>query len=124
MRPARRRPLIGFRSWRAAMEVLTVGHSNQAFADFLAILQGHGVEALVDIRTVPKSLRVPWSAGAELGPALEQHGIAYRHEKDLGGLRKPRADSRNKAWENAGFRGYADWMETPAFQAAAQRLVE
>ncbi|HET6398661.1 MAG TPA: DUF488 domain-containing protein [Candidatus Thermoplasmatota archaeon] len=105
------------------MELLTVGHSNRTFEEFLDILRAHGVQELVDIRTVPKSLRVPWSAGAVLGPALEEAGIGYRHEKDLGGLRRPRKDSPNGAWRVGGFQGYADWMQGQAFQAALERLL-
>ncbi len=42
----------------------------------------------------------------------------------LGGRRRPRADSPNTAWRNTSFRGYADYMQTPAFQDALQELVE
>ena len=31
--------------------------------------------------------------------------------------------SRNLAWRNAGFRGYADYMETPAYRETRERLV-
>jgi hypothetical protein len=30
----------------------------------------------------------------------------------LGGLRHPRSDSQNTGWRSAGFRGFADYMET------------
>jgi uncharacterized protein (DUF488 family) len=42
----------------------------------------------------------------------------------LGGLRKPRPDSINTAWKNASFRGYADYMQTPAFEPALEALIE
>ena len=42
----------------------------------------------------------------------------------LGGLRRPRKDSPNLAWRNESFRGYADYMQTPEFAAALDRLVE
>ncbi len=42
----------------------------------------------------------------------------------LGGLRKARADSVNLGWRNAGFRGYADYMETPEFTRSLEALVE
>ena len=50
-------------------------------------------------------------------------GVQYRHFKDLGGLRKPRADSANGAWKNQAFRGYADHMETPEFGASVDELL-
>jgi hypothetical protein len=42
----------------------------------------------------------------------------------LGGLRKPRRDSRNSAWRQEGFRGYADYMETAEFREALTDLIE
>lgn len=42
----------------------------------------------------------------------------------LGGLRKPRPNSINTAWRNANFRGYADHMQTPAFEEALKSLIE
>ncbi|HEY6893889.1 MAG TPA: DUF488 domain-containing protein, partial [Rhodanobacteraceae bacterium] len=59
-----------------------------------------------------------------LARELPAHGIAYRHVGGLGGLRKPRRDSRNTAWQNDSFRGYADYMETAEFQDALAELIE
>jgi len=42
----------------------------------------------------------------------------------LGGLRHPRKDSVNTVWKNASFRGYADYMETPAFDESLRLLME
>jgi uncharacterized protein (DUF488 family) len=50
-----------------------------------------------------------------LPATLAAAGIAYRHLDGLGGLRHARADSPNKGWRNASFRGYADYMQTPEF---------
>ncbi len=55
--------------------------------------------------------------------SLEESGIGYAHEADLGGHRKPRPDSPNTAWRVAAFRGYADHMATPAFRDALERLI-
>src|SRR5439155_313088 len=51
-------------------------------------------------------------------------GIGYEHALDLGGRRAAQPDSLNTAWRSAGFRGYADYMETPGFQTALARLLE
>ena len=67
------------------------------------------------MRTVPASRRVPHFAKASLERALPAHGIAYAHMPELGGLRKPKADSRNLGWRNESFRGYADYMQTDDF---------
>jgi hypothetical protein len=42
----------------------------------------------------------------------------------LGGLRRPRPDSINVGWRNSGFRGFADYMQTPAFEAALGECIE
>jgi len=104
--------------------IYTIGHSNRSAADFFALLEGHSVELLCDVRTVPKSRHNPQFGQQELVPSLEAAGIRYEHMAALGGLRKPRKDSVNGAWRNDSFRGYADHMATPEFQAALAVLIE
>lgn len=103
--------------------VYTVGHSNRESAALLALLEGHGVRGLVDVRRHPGSRRHPHFGGEALCATLDAHGIAYVHEPDLGGRRRPAPDSPNTFWQNASFRGYADHMASPAFEAAAGRLL-
>ena len=105
------------------MTIFTIGHSTRTLDDFLALLRAHGVNQLADVRTVPKSRRHPHFAGDALAQSLPQAGIAYRHFPALGGLRKPRRDSRNTGWRHESFRGYADHMETAAFRAAVDTLI-
>ena len=40
----------------------------------------------------------------------------------LGGLRHAKADSLNRSWRNASFRGYADYMQTPEFARSLDEL--
>ncbi len=107
-----------------ALVVLTVGHSTRALEDFLRLLRAYGVTYLVDVRTVPRSRHNPQFNRETLRQELEGNGIGYEHLPALGGLRKPRADSPNTGWRNASFRGYADHMRTPEFEAGLHRLVE
>jgi len=88
------------------------------------VLEAHGIQQLVDVRTIPKSLRNPQFGQDQLGPSLEQHGIRYIHLPGLGGLRHARKDSINTGWKNASFRGYADYMQTPAFADSLAELIE
>jgi uncharacterized protein (DUF488 family) len=81
------------------------------------------VRTLVDIRSIPRSRRNPQYEGAALAGAAAAAGMIYVHEPALGGLRAPRRDSINTGWENASFRGYADYMRTPAFEAGLQALL-
>lgn len=105
------------------MTIYTIGHSTRTLDAFLALLHAHQISQLADVRTVPKSRRHPHFAGEALAQTLPAAGIAYRHVAALGGLRKPRKDSRNTAWRHESFRGYADHMETPAFQRALDELI-
>ena len=105
------------------MTIYTIGHSTRVLDDFITLLSAHHVTQLADVRTIPKSRRHPHFAKDALSASLPPAGIAYRHFPALGGLRKPRADSANTAWRHEGFRGYADYMETPAFEQALAGLV-
>jgi len=104
--------------------IYTVGHSTRPTEDFVALIEGHGVEQLIDIRTIPRSRTNPQFNRDTLPKTLECAGIEYLHMPELGGLRHARPDSPNTAWRNASFRGYADYMQTPEFAAAIARLVE
>jgi uncharacterized protein (DUF488 family) len=65
---------------------------------------------------------MPHFARASLERSLPEHGIAYLHMPELGGLRKPRPDSTNTGWRNVSFRGYADYMQTDDFWDAIAEL--
>lgn len=101
----------------------TVGHSTLALEDFLSLLVGAGVQTVADVRRFPGSRRHPHFAGPALAGALRQAGIDYVHLPDLGGRRTARKDSPNTLWRTAGFRGYADYMDTPAYAQAEAGLV-
>lgn len=103
---------------------LTIGHSNRALDEFIDLLSVHGVEVLVDVRKMPRSKRNPQFNLDTLPEHLAIKGIQYLHLPELGGLRKGSADSVNRAWRNESFRAFADYMQTPAFAEAADRLAE
>jgi uncharacterized protein (DUF488 family) len=103
-------------------KLYTIGHSNHELADFLSILKQYKIETLVDIRTLPGSKRYPQFDQENLAPALKNEHIQYIYLKSLGGLRPTHKDSKNIAWHNASFRGYADYMETSEFETAIQEL--
>ena len=101
----------------------TIGHSTRSFGDFLGLLEREGVRHLIDVRAFPASRRYPHFSREALAASLPAASLRYSHFPDLGGRRKGRADSPNIQWRNAGFRAYADYMETPEFQAALDRLI-
>jgi uncharacterized protein (DUF488 family) len=104
--------------------IRTIGHSTRPVEALIEMLQAHGIKRLIDVRTIPKSRHNPQYNSEALERALRHAGIGYEHRKALGGLRHPRKDSRNTGWRNASFRGYADYMETPEFEAALAELIE
>ncbi len=109
---------------KPAPEVLTIGHSTRSLEALIGLLQAHQVGRVVDVRTIPRSRHNPQFNKETLPAALRAAGIKYRHFPKLGGLRHARADSPNMAWRNASFRGFADYMQTPEFETAVEKLAE
>jgi uncharacterized protein (DUF488 family) len=105
------------------VRIWTIGHSTRATEQFIALLRFQQIELLLDVRRYPGSRMHPQFNSGPLAELLAQARIAYRSVPELGGRRAPRPDSRNTAWRNASFRGYADYMDTPEFNAALDRLV-
>ena len=107
-----------------AAQIWTIGHSTRENDDFMTALEAHGIKLLADVRALPGSKRYPQFNRETLAPALAKRGIRYEHFPELGGRRKPKADSPNTAWRNPSFRAYADYMETAEFQEGIKRLVD
>jgi uncharacterized protein (DUF488 family) len=105
------------------LPIFTIGHSVHALEAFIALLQAHGVQCLVDIRSFPGSRYVPQFNAEQLSRSLPEVGIQYHPLKLLGGRRKPRPDSPNTGWRNAAFRGFADYMLTTDFEKGLQELI-
>ncbi len=104
--------------------IYAIGHSTRSLEDFIALLKAHGITLLADIRTIPRSRTNPQFNLESLEVELPKAEIAYRHVKELGGLRRPAKDSTNTGWQNLSFRGYADYMQTREFAGALRRLME
>jgi len=103
--------------------VFTLGHSTLPIERFISLLGLYGIERLVDIRTVPRSRHNPQFNDDALADVLRASHLKYVPMKSLGGLRRARPDSPNAGWKNAGFRGFADYMQTDAFGEALETLI-
>lgn len=103
--------------------IFTIGHSNLSIEKFLSRLNIYGVKQLVDIRTIPRSRYNPQFNNDALEKSLNEAGIKYLHLKDLGGLRKAKANSINTGFHSGGFRGYADYMQSAEFKTALEKLI-
>jgi uncharacterized protein (DUF488 family) len=104
--------------------IWTIGHSTRSAEEFVEIIREHQIEAIVDVRSFPGSRRYPHFNKEQLSETLPAAGIEYVHMPELGGRRKSRPESKNIAWQNEGFRGYADYMETADFQKGIEKLLE
>ena len=104
--------------------IYTIGHSTRTEEEFISILQSFKIELLVDIRSYPGSKRYPHFNKENLQKVLPAHKINYQHFAELGGRRKTSKDSKNTAWKNDAFRGYADYMETEDFKKGILKLEE
>jgi uncharacterized protein (DUF488 family) len=103
----------------------TIGHSTRTLDELVAALLSHGIETLVDIRSFPVSRRLPHFNRESLETTLPAAGIRYLWMKALGGYRKTiRDDSPNIALRNPSFSHYADYMLTPEFESAIEKLIQ
>jgi uncharacterized protein (DUF488 family) len=103
--------------------VFTVGHSTRTIDEFVHLLKAHGIQRVIDVRSIPRSRHNPQFSQDRLPAALERFHIHYSHMPGLGGRRRARTDSTNTGWRNVSFRGYADYMETPAFTHSLDRCI-
>jgi len=104
--------------------MFTIGHSTGPITAFVRLLKAHGVQRVIDVRTIPRSRHNPQFNRDQLSPSLHRARIHYTHMAGLGGLRHARPDSINMGWRNASFRGYADYMQTPEFVESLRRCLD
>ena len=90
------------------------------------MLQGAGVETLVDVRRYPSSRRNPQYNRPALERSLAEAGIAYRHAEALGGMRSGEpGEERFACVRPAAFRSYVARMGSAEWQEAlAEALAE
>ena len=100
------------------MKLYTVGHSNQTLEEFLSLLQCHGVNCVVDVRSVPASKYAPQFNEESIKSFLKLHDIQYLAFGDEFGAR--RTDCIN----NDGQVDFEVAVTTPLFQQGAKRLMK
>jgi uncharacterized protein (DUF488 family) len=96
-----------------ARAIYTIGHSNHPPDAFLALLQMHDIQLVVDVRSSPYSRRVPQANRETLSRTLEAAGMAYQWlGPQLGG--KP----------GSAVTDYDALRCSPSFQAGLAALLE
>jgi hypothetical protein len=103
--------------------VFTIGHSTRPIDVFIRLLKAHGVQRVVDVRTIPKSRHNPQFDRDRLSPTLHGANIHYRHMPGRG-LRHASPDSAKPGRRNTSFRGYADYMQTLEFEDSLARCID
>src|SRR3990172_3276032 len=104
-------------------QLYTIGHSTRSLEDFLHLLRMSHIACLADVRTIPRSRHAPQFNRDALQAALPNAGLRYVHLPRLGGLRQSRdSESPNGGWRSAGFRGFADHMQTEEFARGLDEL--
>ncbi len=106
------------------MRIHTFGHGTAGEVELASLIRGAGVRRVVDVRSVPKSRAHPhvWAERmTQWVPDLS--GAIYEWRPELGGFRKTTPESRNLSLRHPAFRGYADYMQTPAFRDALDGLL-
>jgi len=116
--------IAGAGTGKPGVTLYTIGHSTRALDEFIAVLQAHSIQTLVDIRSLPMSRRLPHFNREALEKTLAETGVRYLWLKELGGRRKKiRDDSPNIALRNDSFRNYADYMLTQEFRQGMAELI-
>ncbi len=99
--------------------VYTIGHSNHAIEQFLALLRAHGVTAIADVRSHPYSRFNPQYNREPLQADLQRAGLAYAF---LG--RALGARPQDPSCYVAGTVRYDRLARTPLFQEGLARVAE
>ncbi|MCS5478800.1 DUF488 domain-containing protein [Corynebacterium sp. YIM 101645] len=111
----------------AGTPVFTVGHSNRDLEEFINLLTGAGVAALVDVRRLPGSRKYPHFNDDVLAAELPAHGISYRRSEGLTGRRNVSRTvpfEVNGNWRNRSFHNYADHALGEEFVLALGELLD
>ena len=102
---------------RFSMKIYTIGHSNHSQAEFLHLLEMHGVNSIVDVRSVPASSHSPQFNQNALEGYLRIHNVDYQFfGKEFGARR----------FDSIGENGQVDFekaVHTELFQEGVKKLL-
>ncbi len=97
----------------------TIGHSNHSAEHFLSLLQQHGIETVVDVRSQPYSRFSPHFRQSRLRELLSETGVDYLFLGDeLGGRPK-----EPELYDDAGNVAYGRVARTERFAGGLHRLM-
>ncbi len=105
------------------IQVFTVGHSTLSEQTFFALLQGHGIEVVADVRRFPGSRRHPHFGADALAATLRARGMDYVWLQRLGGRRREAPATEHLGWNNPSFRSYAAYTWSEEFGEGLAELL-
>jgi uncharacterized protein (DUF488 family) len=111
------------------MKLYTIGHSNHSFQKFAGLLQDHGIDMLVDVRSAPYSRYNPHFNKDSFETFLPKNSIEYLYAgKYLGGRPSDPSCYKSKRLpeESADYLHEVDYPEVmlrPWFTKGIQRLI-
>lgn len=68
-------------------QIFTIGHSIHPLENFLALLNNHNVNCIIDVRSIPFSRIAPQYNKKNLADSLRRHSIKYSHLPEEFGAR-------------------------------------
>jgi len=100
--------------------IWTVGHSNHAFDELVALLAGESIAVVFDVRSYPYSRYTTHFNREEMAVGLRDAGVKYLFlGEELGG--RPTQDDH---YDDEGRAVYGLMAEEPGFQEAIARVLE
>jgi len=106
-------------------QLATVGHSNRSADAFVELLERAGIEWLIDVRSYPRSRRMPWFARERLQQRLTEAGVGYSWwGHAFGGKRRVTAAARaHHPALPEGLAAFAEHMRSATFEHAGAELI-
>ena len=101
------------------LSIYTIGHSDHATVDFVALLRQHRISLVVDVRSQPYSRWAPQFNRETLEQDLTEAGIGYRFMGDALGGRSSDPDLYV-----AGSLNYGRLEHTDAYREGIDRLID
>lgn len=98
--------------------VYTIGHSNHEIGDFLCLLNKHGIDLILDVRSTPYSKRYPQFNREELQVVLQSHQLAYKGFGLWFGARQP----DREYYTEAGWLHYRAFTKSGIFEEGIRNL--
>lgn len=96
----------------------SIGHSSQSLEDFFNLLAVHGVNCVIDVRSVPASKYSPQFNQESLKYFLKSHEVQYLHFGDEFGARRTDCLDENEQVD------FEKAVETPLFKKGVERVMK